>query len=396
MAFQTGVGVSRQLQDSETAGREAAEEAVKKMGGDTPDIAIVFASSYYDQEAMLRGVRAGVLGVPVIGCTSAGAITRDGVQEQSVAVLALKSDEGKFVPVKAIDIGKDMRAAGRAFGQQFKDFEEEVTMGFIFSDALAGNGTELVRGVLDTMGRDFQLAGGAAADDMQFKKTYQYFNDEVLTNAAVGFGIAGPIRIAAGAEHGWKPIGNPRMVTKAEGTKLIELDGKPAFQIYQDYFAHRANDFKKALSLAAVSYPMGMKAKGVEEIMIRVPLAVADDGSIVCGAEVVEGSEVTLMVGTLSTALWAAEDTTNKAMAGMEGTKKRVIFVFNCVARKILLGERGNEEIALLKTIGGENTEIFGFYSYGQIAPLKPPAENINTCDPGFYEQSISVTVLGY
>ncbi len=396
MAFYAGVGVSRQLQDPEGAGREAAEKALEKMKGGAADIAVLFASSYYDQEAMLRGVRAGLKGVPVIGCTSAGAITSGGVSEQAVAVLTMKSDEGKFVPVKVTEIGKDMRAAGKAFGEQFKASGEEVNMGFIFSDALAGNGTELVRGVLDAMGRGFKLAGGAAADDMQFKKTYQYFNDEVLTNAAVGFGMVGPILIAAGAEHGWKPIGNARTVTKAEGTKLIELDGKPAFEIYKDYFAHRADDFKAALSLAAVSYPMGMHVKGVEEIMIRVPLAVAEDGSIVCGAEVVEGSEITLMVGTLSTALWAAEDTAKRAMVGMEGAAKRVIFVSDCVARKILLGERGKEEIALLKAVGGENTEIFGFYSYGQIAPLKPPAENINTCDPGFYEQSISVTVCGF
>lgn len=396
MAFYAGVGVSRQLQDSFTAGRDAAQEAIQKMGAEKADIAVVFASSHYDQEEMLRGVREGMAGAPVVGCTSAGAITREGVAEDSVAVLALKSDEGTFVPVKVTGIGKDMRAAGNAFGDQFKGLADEITMGFLFSDALAGNGTELVRGVLDSMGRTFKLAGGAASDDMHFKKTYQYFNDEVLTDAAVGFGISGPILIAAGAEHGWKPIGNPRIVTKAEGTKLFELDGKPAFQIYQDYFGERASDFKQALTLAAVSYPLGMKAKGVEETMVRVPLAVGEDGSIVCGAELIEGSEVSLMIGTLSSTLWAAEETAKAAMKGMEGAHKRVIFVSDCVARKILLGERGNEEIALLKAIGGENTEIFGFYSYGQIAPLKPPSNNINTCDPGFYEQSISVTVCGF
>ncbi len=396
MAFYAGVGVSRQLQDPETAGKEAVQMALGKMGAEKADFAVVFASSFYDQEAMLRGVRSALGDVPVVGCTSAGAITREGVEEQAVAVLTMKSDEGKFVPVKATDIGTDMRKAGNAFAQQLKDSGEEVTMGFIFSDALAGNGTELVRGVLDVMGRTFKLAGGAASDDMQFKKTYQYFNDEVLTNAAVGFGMTGPILIAAGAEHGWKPIGNARKVTKAEGTKLIELDGKPAFEIYKDYFGERASDFKQALTLAAVSYPLGMHVKGVDEVMIRVPLAVGDDGSIVCGAEVVPGTEITLMIGTLSSTLWAAEATAKAAMEGMGGAQKRVIFVSNCVARKILLGERGKEEIALLKAVGGENTEIFGFYSYGQVAPLKPPAENINTCDPGFYEQSISVTVCGY
>lgn len=67
MAFQAGVGVSRQLQDAHSAGRDAGKEAVAKMGGGVADIAIVFASSLYDQEAMLKGVREGVGGIPVVG-----------------------------------------------------------------------------------------------------------------------------------------------------------------------------------------------------------------------------------------------------------------------------------------------------------------------------------------
>jgi hypothetical protein len=185
------------------------------------------------------------------------------------------------------------------------------------------------------------------------------------------------------------------MVTKAEGTKLIELDNKPAFEIYQDHFGERAGEFKKALSLSAVTYPLGMKAEGSDETMVRVPLAVGDDGSIVCGAEVIEGSEMSIMIGTLSSAMAAAKTMVQTLVDSVPDAKPRVVFVSDCVARKILFGEHGPEEIALLKSIGGPESVIFGFYSYGQIASLKKPSTNINTCDPGFYEQSISLAVFG-
>jgi hypothetical protein len=395
MAFFAGTGVSKQFQDSETAGREAASQALRTSGADKADIAIVLASTVYDQEAMLKGVRSALGDTPVVGCTTAGAITAEGVEEQAVCVLALKSDEGYFVPLKATGISKDMRGAGKSMGEQIKAAPRPSHMAFVFSDALSGNGTELVRGVLEIMGNDYRLAGGAAADDMNFKKTYQYFNDEVLTDAAVGFGMTEDIWIAIGADHGWQPIGNSRKVTKAEGTKLIELDGKPAFEIYKDYFGSRADEFKKALSLAAVSYPLGMKSPGIEDLMIRVPLAVQDDGSIVCGAEVIEGNDIYLMIGTTTSVLWAAEKTAHDLIARLPEEHRRVVFVSNCVARKILLGTRGGEEIALLKSISGPQAQIFGFYSYGQIAPLRKPAEDINTCDPGFYEQSISISIFG-
>ncbi len=397
MALFAGTGVSKQSQDSKAAGKEAAQAALKDAGIEKADIALVMGSSVFDQSQMLAGI-AEVLGdSPVVGCTSAGAITGDGVQEQAVTVLALKSDTAQFIPIKVTGIGKDMRAAGKKFGEAVKTGGgDSLKMALMFSDALAGNGTDLVRGILEVLGSDFRLGGGAAADDLNFKKTYQYFGTEAMNDAVVGFAIAGDIDIAVGADHGWQPIGNAHIATKASGQKLIELDGKPAFSIYEEYFGARASDFKKALSLAAVSYPLGMKSKGSgEQIMVRAPLVVGDDGSIVCGAEVLEGSEIYLMIGTLSGVLASAEETAKKIVGENPSGSRRVVFVSDCVARKILLGERGQEEIALLKSIGGPNAVIFGFYSYGQISPLHPPAQDVHLCDPGFYEQSISLAVFG-
>jgi hypothetical protein len=116
MSLYTGTGVSRQSQDSRAAGREAAGLALKDAGIEAADVALVLSSSVFNQEEMLKGV-AEVLGeAPVIGCTSAGAITGDGVQEQAVTVLVLKSDEAKFIPVKITGIGKDMHGAGKQVG----------------------------------------------------------------------------------------------------------------------------------------------------------------------------------------------------------------------------------------------------------------------------------------
>ncbi len=396
MSFYTGVGTSRNLQDSKSAGYDAAHFARERLAQPSIDLAVVLASSHYNQEEMLKGVREALDGAAVVGCSTAGAITNEGGQEQAVCVLVISSDKGKFHPLKVISISHNMREAGKQFGEQIRNIGEGGSrLGFIFSDALSGNGTELVRGVLEILGHDFHIAGGAAGDDMSFKKTYQYFNDEVLTDAAVGFAISGNIKFASGADHGWQPIGNPRTVTKAQGTTLYELDGKPAFLMYKDYFGSRALDFKNALSLAAVSYPLGMKTDSSEQFMIRAPLSVKDDGSILCGAEVVEGSKIYLMLGTTTSALFAAENTAKSLMKKVHDTDKRVVFVSDCVARKILLGERAREELELLKTIVGPSSELFGFYSYGQIAPLNPPATDINTCDPGFYEQSISITIFG-
>lgn len=394
MALKIGIGLSVQNQNAYAAGAEAAKQALEKAGVEKADFAVLMASSLYAQEDLLRGVKEALGNTPFIGCTTAGTITDYGLHEQSAAVLALSSDTLTFHPIKVEGISENMRAAGEKFAAEVRG-AGDAKVAFIFSDALAGNGTELVRGVLGTLGASFPLMGGAAADDMNFKKTIQYYNGEAFTNAAVGFAIAGTVVYAVGADHGWQPVGNPRTVTKAKGTTLYELDGKPAFSIYADYFGERAGDFKKTLSLAAVSYPLGMKIEDTGTYMIRVPLSVQEDGSIVCGAEVIEGSTVSLMIGTIESALGAAEHTTERLSSETKEASPRVAFVSDCVARKILFGERREEEFQAIKRMMGEAGHIFGFYSYGQIAPLGVKDQNVNTCDPGFYEQSISLAVIG-
>ena len=393
MALRVGIGTSRNSESAYEAGKEACERALEKIAEHKAEMIVVLSSVMFDQTEMLKGVNSTAGGAPIVGCTTAGTITTEGPLEHVVAVLALHSDTLQFHPVKVEHISQSMREAGKSFGTQLKEKAPKVA--FLFSDALSGNGTELVRGIFEMLGSNFPLMGGAAGDDMNFKKTYQYFHNEVLTDAIVGFGISGNVKYAVGADHGWKPIGNAHTVTRSEGTTLFELDGKPAFSLYEEYFGDRASDFKKTLSLAAVSYPLGMKTDQSEKIMIRVPLSIQDDGSIICGAEILQGSQIYLMIGTQSSAFAAAKDTAERLKQSVPAIEPVVIFLSDCVARKILFGEHGKEEIDSIRASVGENAQIFGFYSYGQIAPFSDTPININTCDPGFYEQSISIAIFG-
>jgi hypothetical protein len=393
MSLQVGIGTSRNSESSYAAGKEACERALEKIAEHKAEMIIVLSSVMFEQDDMIKGVYSTAGGAPVVGCSTAGTITTEGPLEHVVAVLALHSDTLAFHPVKVEHISKSMREAGKSFGSQLKEKAPKVA--FLFSDALSGNGTELVRGIFELMGSSFPLMGGAAGDDMNFKKTYQYFQNEALNDAVVGFGISGNVKYAVGADHGWKPIGNAHTVTRSEGTTLYELDGKPAFSLYEEYFGDRASDFKKTLSLAAVSYPLGMKTDQAEKIMIRVPLSIQNDGSIVCGAEVLQGSKIYLMIGTQQSALAAARDTAERLKHSVPVIEPIIVFLSDCVARKILYGEHGKEEIDAIRTSVGEKAQIFGFYSYGQIAPFSDTPVNINTCDPGFYEQSISIAIFG-
>src|SRR3990167_9278371 len=73
-------------------------------------------------------------------------------------------------------------------------------------DVLVGNGADIVRGVLDSLGAHFPVIGGASGHEFAFKKTYQYVNNKIYSGAVVGLGITGNFKIGIGVKHGWIPV----------------------------------------------------------------------------------------------------------------------------------------------------------------------------------------------
>jgi hypothetical protein len=94
MSIKAGVGMSRHHNPS-IAGREAAEQALEKVGVDKPDFVLMFGSSGYDQRYLLGAVREFTGGAPLTGCSATGTINGEDADESnfSVVVTVISSDE---------------------------------------------------------------------------------------------------------------------------------------------------------------------------------------------------------------------------------------------------------------------------------------------------------------
>ena len=218
---------------------------------------------------------------------------------------------------------------------------------------------------------DVLLFGGAAGDDFLFKKTFSYLDDKVLPSSLVGVGFTGNFSIGIGVCHGWEPIGLPIKVTKSDGAVLKEIDSKPAIKIYEDYFGKKAEEIRKGpLARMAITYPLGMKIKASDEFLVRDPITVDDQGAITCAAEIPEGSEVNLMIGSKDIAIKAAAKAARIAKEQLKGNAPAAILVFNCIARKKLFGRYADSEINAIKSVLGKDVPLIGFYTYGEIAPF--------------------------
>ena len=74
------------------AGTEAASNALEQLSAFVPKLAIVFGSSWFDQPALLQGMRSVLGTTPLLGVSTAGEITPKGPTNHSCVVVLLASE----------------------------------------------------------------------------------------------------------------------------------------------------------------------------------------------------------------------------------------------------------------------------------------------------------------
>jgi hypothetical protein len=313
--------------------------------------------------------------------------------------MAIKGEGVSFYAGAGENIAAGPRAAGKTAADAVKKQApgEKLDAFIMLPDVLAGNGADIVRGVLESLGEHFPVVGGAAGDDFEFKKTYQYLNDKVYSGAVIGLGLKGDFKMGIGVKHGWIPIGTQRRVTKSSGSVLHELDGRPAISIYEEYFGpEQAAELKsETLAKLAITYPLGMRVVGSDELLIRDPITVDKNGSITCAAEIPEGADIRLMIGSREEAVKVAQEAAAKAVSELEGSAPKAVIIFNCIARNKLFGERSGDEIEAIQKAVGKEVPLIGFYTYGEQAPLGGEVRNIEKCNAAFHNETVVIVVLG-
>ncbi len=399
MAIHAGVGTSKNTEDSYQAGYEACKLAIEAMGGGTPDFTFTFASVAFNQEDLVRGIREAANNAPGIGCSDAGEITSAGPTSKSVAVMTIKSDTIVFTTGLGKDIKSGAKEAGEKVAREIKDNAKvPLKTLLMLPDVLTGNGADVVRGILEVLGPHFPVVGGAAGDDFIFKKTYEYRDGEVASGAVAGVGLSGNFSFGMGVRHGWTPIGPPMKVTKSAGAIVYTLDNRPAISIYEDYFGTKAEELKKEpLARMAITYPLGIKIPDLDEYLIRDPITVDAEGAITCAAEIPEGSEVRLMIGSKEKAVEAAQDAARKLMGDFKAQSSHPQFVlmFNCIAREKLFAQKAKDEIDAVMEIIGTDVPLLGFYTYGEQAPLGGETRDTTRIQSRFYNETVVIFAVG-
>ena len=324
----------------------------------------------------------------VIGCSTAGEIHGSEVSDNSLVVAAVRFERTRTQTAQAAVLSpEDSHAAGVAIAAQLK--RPSLRGVLVLSDGLHVNGSELVKGLNDTLGGAVVVTGGLAGDGTRFNQTW-VLRERVPTSryvTAVGF-YGEHVRIGHGSKGGWDKFGPERLVTKSNGNILHELDGRPALQLYKEYLGNRAD----GLPATALLFPLALRtAPSDEKSLVRTVLAVNEaTQSMTFAGDIPEGTFAQLMRANLDRLIQGASDaatqTGNGGLLSHSGPSVLSVAI-SCVGRRLVLGERTEEETEAALDILPQGCRQVGFYSYGEISPYAA-----GPCD--LHSQTMTLTTV--
>lgn len=304
-----------------------------------------------------------------IGCSTAGEIYGATLEDHSLSVAVVAFTH---TPIRSaqfrLESAEDSAKAGLSLAQQLT--APDLKSVFVICDGLTVNGSALTKGLAANLPAHVVVTGGLAGDGTRFQQTWVLADKQPQANHVVAIGFYGEhVGVSYGSRGGWDVLGAEREVTHAEGNVLYTLDGQPALALYKKYLGERANE----LPAAGLLFPLAIRNELEDDgLTVRTILSVnEDDNSITFAGDIPQGRFVRLMRANFERLIdGAAEAAEGMGFQRYQGGAMLTVAI-SCVGRRLVLAQRSEEEIESVQEALPSNSKLIGFYSYGELSPLR-------------------------
>lgn len=336
------------------------------IAGEPAVAALIFACSECDHARLLDAVGSWLPGVALIGCTTDGELSGTlGFQEDSITITVIAGHGLRAAVGVGENLSVDPVVAVASAVDALTIGPDRPALVITLPEGLSRCGADVVIGALnERLGPGIPIVGGTAGDQWNFRRTLQFVGGRVLQDCVPLLAIFGDLHASMGVSSGWVPIGHRGTVTDAEGPVVRTIDGVPAMAFYQRYLGPYIE--------ATPEYPLGIFLSGGGQPVLRAPIrSDSATGAITFTGDVPVGAVVQISEAAREDMLDACRRSAEAALDGLEGRPVAAGLVFSCAARKQLLGTRTGAEVEILSALLPSNAPISGFYTYGEIAPVR-------------------------
>jgi len=349
-------------------------------------LVLVFAApEFHDDPAPFETLAAAFPNSVLIGCSTSGEIAGVQVHDASITVAVARFEHTRLrSALTAVSGADDSFDAGARLASQLA--APDLRAVFVLSDGLCVNGTPLVDGLTRHLPKGVSITGGLAGDGSRFGRTWVLAGAERLSNRISAVGFYGErLRVGHGCDGGWSDFGPERRITRSEGNVLFELDGRPALELYKTYLGERAT----GLPGTALLFPLSVRRDGVgQDTLVRTILGIDEaQQSLTFAGDMPQGGIARLMRANTDKLIGSAGLAARQATVGLDEVDDTLVISVSCVGRRLVLGERVDEEVETVADSAPEGAGHVGFYSYGEISPAVPGGAS------ELHNQTMTVTV---
>jgi len=364
--LRAGVGVST-LADPRRAAVRAAEEAL--AGAGRCDAAILW-TGLAEAAAVpdLLAAATGALGSEtVVGATAHGVLARERehVAEPAVAVLAMAGIEAE--PFLVPDVAGAERAAGDEIAARLPGAGCERDLVVLFPDPRTLDPEALLGALGDRLG-SARIVGAGSADPVS-GAPLQWCGREVASGALSGIALrsAAPARI--GITQACRPATPLLTVTRCLGHWVLELDGRPALEVYREVArSPLASDLRRAAAFVLVALPIDPEAEALAPGSYLVRHAIGFEEKTNAFA-IPEAPRRGQRIALAQREPEAAREDLKAMLAGLAGTPPALGLYLDCCARAMpFFGVPDLEAAYLARAF--EGVPIGGVLGSCEIGPI--------------------------
>jgi len=298
----------------------------------------------------------------LIGSSTAGEIAEGKMLEEST-VLSISYFEKSHLKLYWAQ-EEDSYRLGLTLAKKL--FHKKTKCVISFLDGLLHNGQEYLNGLWALNHSNAIIAGGMAADALEFQKTFTIAGSKVFSGGAVCVSIEGDDLVAYEEYNlGWKAVGPTFTITKSDGARVYEINNRPVKEVYAEVLGDLAVENMPA---STIEFPL-IHQEG-ELLVARSILMMYEDGSILYGGDLEEGEEVRFGIGSRT----LVNKFTLQEKLRHEQTELQACFIYSCIARKQFLGKDLEKSFRLVNTIAPSS----GFFTYGEFFVNKERVKLLN------------------
>ncbi|MDR2892513.1 MAG: FIST C-terminal domain-containing protein [Deltaproteobacteria bacterium] len=359
------------------------------FGGQVPDdlrAVIINAPLGHKLDRLAASVRqkAGEQNYVTLGSSCSGVTGRDGVGESmsDLAMMAVCGPQEEFAYAGVDDIfGHNSYEKGLELARALHDKAPDATIIYLLCPGIDIANDLVVNAFEETFGKEITIFGGTSSDNMRGLVSQQYTGEALTEHGAwaAAFNDAS-LKAVTRATHGFTAYGEPMIVTKADGNKIIEFDGRPAWTVFTDRLGLKpAPD-----TICGETIPVGALAEELPEALaqeygnqhiLRVITKYDSNGTIHYPATVQAGTKLWLTQRD-EDLIFSEQERSLEFLKEQIGAGVPVaVFQTDCLARGRFLFNKviKDEIIAMMHQAlsnGGVVPAWLGMYGFGEYAIL--------------------------